>query len=230
MDINDIVDAEVIDSQPAETFKDFSYTMQDEPLDDLKKDLITLDQSVSNDLLVKYNGKASTSELAIRDIYKRFSESLGIKIGYTNFKDCVEHIAENNKVQRDILEAVNAKIAIDITQRAYAKLFITFNTLIDRATTMILKATERCEVEDFSPELIGMCDRCVQWMNQIDELRDKATSKISDPDKSIAKIIEKMQNQMGISGIKDMSSKPKHYSPQMVDDLLESISKGYNSR
>lgn len=217
---------EAIDSNPSKSFEDFSYNVVNESLDDLKQDIIVLDESVKNGLSTKWE-KPSTSELAVRDLYVNYSEKLGMKIGYTNFREYIEHVAENNKVQRDIIEAVNAKIASDISQRQEAKLLITLNTLIDRSTTMILRMTEG-ENAEFTPELVGMVDKCMQWMQQLNEIRDEALSKVSDPDRTIDKIKEKYYaKQNAVSSKTDGNSKAIEQT--MINDLVDSLRLGYTN-
>lgn len=211
------VDYSIVDNNPSESFDKFSYNVVDETIDDLKKDIITLDDSVNQGLSVKF-GKPNTSELAIRDIYKEYGDKLGIKIGYTDFKEYISNISENNKIQRDIIEAINAKIAVDITQRAIAKLILTFSTLIDRSCTMILKMSEG-ENAELTPELIGMADKCMQWINQMNDIKNESAGKYSDPDKTILRITEKVRSQYDAKKSEDNSSNDQ----ELINSLIESL-------
>lgn len=207
-------------SSPSEAFNNFSYDVAEETIDDLRQDVIVLDESVKNGLITQ-GSKPSTSELAIRNMYEEFGDKLGMKVGYTDFREYISHIAENNKVQRDIIEAVNAKLAMDISQRAIAKLLVTFNTLIDRSTAMILRMTEGVNAE-FTPELVGMADKCMTWLQQLLLLKNEAMERMPDPDRTIDKTVLK---QKGLEN----KDKEKHTEKDaaIINDLLTSIRSEY---
>lgn len=218
-----IDDYDIVDTNPSVAFDNFSYDVVDETVDDLKKDIITLDSSINNSLTTRY-AKPSTSELALRDMYKEYGDKLGMRIGYTDFKDYISHVAENNKIQRDIIEAINAKIAIDISQRAITKLILSFNTLIDRSTAMILRQTEGDNAE-FTPEIVGMADKCMQWAQQLIDLKEQTSSKMSDPDKTIDKIVSRVKGQLE----EEKSKGNTQDQGVIINDIVERLKLEYSS-
>lgn len=205
----------------------FSYDVVDESLDDLKHDLVVLDDSIQNSLTTRYN-KPNSSELALRKLYEEYSTKLGIKVGYDDFKDYVSHITENNKLQRELIDAINAKIAMDVTQRTTASLLQTFQTLVNRAQTMILKESAQPD-QTLSPELVGMIDKCMQWNQQLQEISEETRSKVADPDKTIERTVEKINATMNKQKAIEEKNERTGLTTQQFNDVLERLKAEYNN-
>lgn len=220
---NEDIDYDDVDKNPSEAFNNFSYSVVDESLDDLRQDVIVLEDSVNKGLISRHSSP-NTSELALRDMYKQFEDAFGLPIGYSSFKDYINNVAKTTKIQRDILEAVNAKISLDISTKISIQLLITFKTLIERASTMILKQSEGDNAE-FTPELVGMVDKCAQWRQQVVDIEREISEKYPDPERSLVKLVDKASREL--SGNTSKSEGEKDMGPA-INDILEKLKLEYN--
>lgn len=189
---------------------------EDETLDDIRNDLIVLDDSVKNQLSVR-DVIPNSSEIAVTEIYKQFEDKFGVQIGYSKFKDFIQHIGEQSKFQKEILNAVNAKVATQIAQQAGLKLMITINTLIERSSTAILKVSEGLLAPD--PVVVGMIDKMIQWHQQLKQMQEEYTATMSDPDNAIERLIKQQKNQ----GEEEISDEEKAEQNKLVSDILNSL-------
>ena len=135
------------------------------------------------------------------------------------------NVTKTNKLQRDILEAINAKITLDISQMAILKLEITFTTLIDRVQNMILKQTEGPDAE-LTPEAIGMADKCMQWAAQLIDLTKDTYSRNPDPERSLSRLVEKIRAEL--TNAKIDSDNNNSDDTQLINDIVERLRKSYN--
>lgn len=217
-----MIDYDSVDRNPSEAFDNFSYSIVDETIDDLKQDVIVLEDSVNKGLISRHS-TPNTSELALKEMYTQFEQAFGIPIGYSSFKDYINNVAKTTKIQRDILEAVNAKISLDISTKISIQLLITYKTLIERATTMILKQTEG-DNADFTPELVGMIDKCAQWRQQVMDIDKEISAKFPDPERTLSKLVDKASQQM--LNAEKSTEKETDMGPA-IKDLLETIKLEY---
>lgn len=187
----------------------------DETLSDIRDDLMVLDQSVQTQLSLQ-EVIPNTSDIAVEQIYDEFTKKFGIQIGYTKFKDFIQHIGEQSKFQKEVLEAVNAKVATQIAQLAGLKLMITINTLIERSSTAILKVSEGLLAPD--PVVIGMIDKMIQWQQQLKQMQDDYTSLVSDPDSALQRLKDSMDNKNV-----EISDEEKAEQTKLVADILNNL-------
>jgi len=199
-------------SSPTDDFNHFQCNVEETSIDDLRHDVVALDNSLDRQLAL-HDVTPSASEVAVQDIYDKISKKYGVQVGYASFKDFIHDVANNSVVQKEMLDAINAKVTTSIVQRTQLRIALSLSKLIDRMLTLVEKESDETEI--LTPEIVGSIDRALMYYQQLADIRDGIT--IQDPDRALERLSEKA------NGNKLEVKKDSSASVELVNNILSQL-------
>lgn len=187
-----------------------TYDATDCDKDTLRNELLKLD----NDISSTSNITPSVAETGLQEIYDAISKKYGLDIGYKDFRSFIKTVADEDKLNMAMNEALGSKVVTAIAQRTQLKLIISMSYLIDRSLDLIEKEAKNSAL--ITPELVGMIDRTIQWFQTLSDIKN--SMHISDPDRTMSNLVEK-------AGIKSNTSNSSSdsVSIEVIRQLANSI-------
>ena len=201
-----------ISSSPTDDFNNYQYDVKETSIDDLRYDVVALDNSIDRQLAL-HNVTPSESEVAVQEIYEKISKKYNVKVGYTDFKDFIHDVANNSNTQKEMLDAINAKVTTSIVQRTQLRIALSLSKLIDRMLTLVERESDETDI--LTPEIVGSIDRALMYFQQLSDIRNNIV--IQDPDRTLQRISEK-ENGNQIELNKDNSA-----NVELVNNILKQL-------
>jgi hypothetical protein len=190
-----------------------TITPSEIPIDSLAPALAEYETAISTVMSVP-----SKSDLVLTNVYEALNEKYNLNITNKEFTDFVSTITDKTKFESSIEKVIGGKIISQVCNRVTLKSIVSAGALIEKSLDIIEK--QSTTINSTSAELIIMITKIFEWIEKLDDLKDKYESE--GPDKTLERVLETKDGEGSGKAIGDAGSEAKN-SAKIIKEILEGL-------